>query len=194
MGFTSNVGKGGICFAAAHLPSELAEQLLAKTVKLAIDIEMPISHQPTPAVAAIVWVQEESEASRYLIGLRYVEIERSQNNRIMPQLAGIDTAVVAKDERRFPIDFGILESKETIFEVTIPDNFVITYMPDSVKEQSPWFDFSAHYQRQGKSIVFTQKTEVKKDGVSKEEYSNFKKFLEGVAKRIKQRVVLERVR
>lgn len=114
--------------------------------------------------------------------------------RIMPQLTGIDTSTVAKDKRQYPIDFGILDSKELIFEIEFSPNFVIKYMPDTVIEDNPWFKFIAEYKYSPNKIYFRQNSEVKKNSVSETEYPDFKKSFEELAKRIKQRIVLERVK
>jgi hypothetical protein len=115
------------------------------------------------------------------------------NLRIMPQLTGQDTAIVAKDKRKYPIDFGILESEETNLEIELPTNFAIKYMPESISVDSPWLRFVAEYNHKANIIYFKQKTNLKKLIVSQSEYPDFKKFLEGLAKRIKQRIILEKI-
>jgi hypothetical protein len=114
------------------------------------------------------------------------------NLRIMPQLASVDTGLVAKDKRRYPIDFNILDSKETIFEIEIPPNFKVKYMPESLNKDSKWLRFRAGYKLDNNKIIFTQDTEVRKKNVSLAEYADFKKFFEDLAKSVKQRIVLER--
>ena len=114
--------------------------------------------------------------------------------RIMPQLFGLDTSLVAKDKRRYAIELGILDSKETIFEIEIPANFAITYIPDNVDEESPWVNCSADYKHEGNKIYFRQKVRFKKNAVLQEEYQDFKAFFEMLAKRLKQRIVLEKIR
>lgn len=113
--------------------------------------------------------------------------------RIMPQLAGLDTSLVAKGKRDYPIDFGILDSKETTFNIDIPDNFIIKYMPESVIQDSRWMKFSVEYEYQNNRIFIRQKTELKNTKVFENEYEDFKKLYEGIAKKIKQRVILEKI-
>lgn len=111
---------------------------------------------------------------------------------IVPQLTGADTALVAKDERRFPIDFNILDTKETIFNIELPENLTVKYIPESVNEDSPWLTFTALYKQEGNRVYFRQKVGLKRNTISQEEYSDFKNFFEGLAKKIKQRIVLEK--
>ncbi|TRZ49008.1 DUF3857 domain-containing protein [bacterium] len=112
--------------------------------------------------------------------------------RIMPQLSFLDTSLVAKDRRNYPIDFNILESKETILEVAIPDNFKLKYIPQSIAQDNPWFKFSVEYSLKGSTIYFRQNTQLKKTQVTEAEYGEFKKLFEGLAKKVKQRVILEK--
>ncbi|MFA5115067.1 MAG: DUF3857 domain-containing protein [Candidatus Omnitrophota bacterium] len=112
--------------------------------------------------------------------------------RIMPQLAIVDTSVVAREQRRYPLDFDILDSKKTVFEIEIPRDFKVKYMPQSVDRDSRWLRFKAGYQLKGNSIIFTQDAQLKKISVPVGEYADFKEFFEDLAKSVKQRIVLEK--
>jgi len=114
--------------------------------------------------------------------------------RIMPQLSSLDTSVVAKDKRRYPIDLGFLESKEAEFDITIPKDFVVKYIPEQIDEDSPWIKFFLSYSQKDGDLNFRQKTALKKVTITEEEYADFKIFFERLAKKIKQRVVLEKSR
>jgi hypothetical protein len=116
------------------------------------------------------------------------------NLRILPQLTGVDTSLVAKDKRKYPIESSTLDMKETILEIELPSNFVIKYMPDSVSEENAWFKFIAEYKRKGNRIYFRQNTEFKGKNIFESQYPDFKACLEELAKKTKQRIVLEKIR
>jgi len=83
-GFTSDIGKGGICLSVNNLNQELAQILKNQQAKLSLEIEMPVTRNPIGALAKVIWVEDTAaEANRYLIGLSYEEIDRCQNNRIV---------------------------------------------------------------------------------------------------------------
>lgn len=113
--------------------------------------------------------------------------------RILPQLAAVDLSLVAKAQRRFPIDFNILDSKESIFEIEIPKAFKVKYIPESFIEDNPWLVFSTEYKYIGNKIFFRQKTNLKKIIVWQDEYREFKAMFEKLAQKNKQRIVLERL-
>lgn len=112
--------------------------------------------------------------------------------RILPQLVYLDTSLVAKESRQYPIDFAVLDTKEISYEIEIPPDFSVRYIPEDVKAESPWLKVAVAYSRKGRAIRLTQKMELKRQYVTREEYPAFKEFFEGLAKKIKQRIVLER--
>ncbi|MDD4980506.1 MAG: DUF3857 domain-containing protein [Candidatus Omnitrophica bacterium] len=113
-------------------------------------------------------------------------------NRIMPQLAHLDTTLTAKDNRKYPIDFSVLDIEEAAVEIEIPQYFSVSHMPPGVLEDSPWFKFIVEYNQKNNKIYFRQRIELKKSIVPEKEYPDFKVFFEGLAKKIKQRIVLEK--
>jgi len=83
-GFTSNIGKGGICLEINNLNPELSELISDPKVKLQLEIELPITRAPIIATAHAVWVKNISpQANKYLIGLAYERIDAIHNAKIM---------------------------------------------------------------------------------------------------------------
>ncbi len=111
--------------------------------------------------------------------------------RIMPQLTALDTSLVAKDSRKYPLDFSILDTKETSLEIQLPPKLTVKYIPKNINEDSPWLKIMVEYLVKDNRLYFKQNAELKKQVVSEAEYPDFKKFFEGLAKKVKQRVVLE---
>lgn len=116
------------------------------------------------------------------------------NLRVMPQLVSIDASVVAKDKRKYPLDFNFLDSKELTYEITIPAGFKLNYLPESIDIDNKWEKLKVEYIYKGNKIIFKQRSEAKQVRVTQEEYAQFKAFYEDLAKRVKQRIILERVR
>lgn len=114
--------------------------------------------------------------------------------RIMPQLASIDTSLIVKENRKYPIDFGLLDKREFYLEITIPKDFVIQYMPGNIKIDSPWLSFTQEYFFKNNRIYLKQLSYNKTNMVTKKEYASFKSFMENLARSLKQRIVLERLK
>lgn len=114
--------------------------------------------------------------------------------RILPQLSGMDATLVAKDARRYPIDFEALDSKETIFTIAIPDNFVIKYIPADIEVSNKWIKFTLTYRQDKNKIIFRQVRVSKEREVLSPDYVVFKEFFESLAKRTKQNIILEKIK
>jgi len=114
------------------------------------------------------------------------------NLRMIPQLASLDTRLTAKDKRVYQLDFDILNSNQTELRIGIPEGFSVKYLPDNVDENNKWIKYNLNYKKQESNIYFSQNYELKSHIVSQDEYPEFKKLFEGLAKRIKQRIVLEK--
>ncbi len=123
-------------------------------------------------------------------GIEYFTI--AGKTRIMPQLTNLDTSLVAKDKRRYPIEFPVLDTKEAFFEIELPETLAVKYMPPSITEENPWLKFTAKYKQNSNKIYFTQKVELKNNIISRDDYLKFKSFYEKLVQRIKQRVILEK--
>jgi len=119
---------------------------------------------------------------------------RAGNLRILPQLAEFDAYGAAKEERRFPIDFGILEAKEAAYDIEIPKNFSIKYLPQSILEDNKWFSFRVEYAFKDSIVNFRQSMQLKKTVVASADYEGFKNAVRMLAQRIKERIVLETLR
>ena len=117
---------------------------------------------------------------------------RAGKLRITPQLAELDASIIAKEQRKNPIDFGFLDSKENVLVLEIPADFVVKYIPQRINQDSPWLTFAAEYSLGDNKINFRQKTQLKKVVVQEEEYADFKKFFKNLARQTKQRIILER--
>jgi hypothetical protein len=116
------------------------------------------------------------------------------NLRIMPQLVSVDTSLVAKDKRKYPLDFNFLDSKELTYEIIIPNNFKLKYLPENIDIDNKWEKLKIEYIQDKNKIIFRQKAETKQINIAQEEYAQFKDFYESLAKKVKQRIVLEKIK
>ncbi|MFA5063312.1 MAG: DUF3857 domain-containing protein [Candidatus Omnitrophota bacterium] len=113
--------------------------------------------------------------------------------RILPQLASVNTSLVSKLKRKYPIDLALLDTKEEFFEINLPGGFIIKNMPENLNEDSPWLRVEVEYGYKDNKVFSRQQTETKKRIISQNEYPSFKVFLEKIARELKQRIILEKV-
>lgn len=112
---------------------------------------------------------------------------------ILPQLSAMNTALVAKEERRYPLDFEALDRQEKKIEVKLPEGFRVRFLPAAFEKDSPWMRIKIAYSFDKNTLYYSEVKELKKTAVSLSEYQDFKKFIEEAAKFYKQRIVLEKI-
>jgi hypothetical protein len=112
--------------------------------------------------------------------------------RILPGQSGLDMSAVTKAARVYPILYPVLDLKEIETTIALPSDYSILYMPDQIRQENKWMKFSAGYSVQKNVIKFRQTAELLQPVITQEEYPEYKKFLEQLAKILKQRVVFER--
>lgn len=83
-GFTRNVSFDGLCIEIAELDPETQNNLRNPQLKLLLMIEMPLSSQPTRAIAKVAWVETTGTftGEGYLIGIDYEDIDQKAKRRI----------------------------------------------------------------------------------------------------------------
>jgi len=84
LGFTADVGKGGICLTVYHVHRDIIELFLREHVLVSVEIEMPVTRGPVCALASVAWAKElPGQTNAVQVGLRFVEIDAGQGARIM---------------------------------------------------------------------------------------------------------------
>ena len=117
---------------------------------------------------------------------------KTSDLRIFPQLAFLDTSIVAKHLRRYPLDLGLPSIKETELDVILPQQFKLEYLPVNFKQSSAWLDLSVEYNVKGNHLYFKQTIQTKKRYILLSEYLKFKEFLENISTKIRERVIFKR--
>jgi len=83
-GFTSDIGRGGLCLSVNNLSPAFSGLLKEKQAKLTLSIELPVVMGPVSARARVVWIKDAlGSSNKCLIGLSYEEIDPLQNNKIV---------------------------------------------------------------------------------------------------------------
>jgi len=113
---------------------------------------------------------------------------------ILPQLSTVNTSLTAKESRRYPIDFDVLDNLEKEVQIKIQDNLKIRFMPASIEKDSPWMKVKMEYSFDKGTLYFKETKELKTISIPTSEYAGFKNFMQDLAKFCKQRVVLEKIK
>jgi len=113
--------------------------------------------------------------------------------RIIPQLGGLSAALVSREKRNYPLDFQFPDEFQNLFKLQLPKNFEVKYLPSPIVSDTKWFTYINKYSFSGKSIYFEERLVHKKVTVSVEEYGEFKKIYEEIARQADKQAVLRKI-
>ncbi len=165
-------------------PPELIEQELAGRIQ-DFSIGAQLSRYETRNAAGL----GETPLLRYSFrGPEY--FARAGSLRIIPQLPSLDVSAVALARRSYPLEFECLEAKENEFQIELPASLSVLSLPESFFEDSPWLSFTVAYRQKKNTIFFRQELVRKKSTVPLPEYAAFREFMQRLAYRCKQHIVL----
>jgi len=118
------------------------------------------------------------------------------NLRIIPVLDQIqlDHKLISKDKRKFPIDFEGLFIREAKVRIILPDNLRVEYLPETFSLDNPWFKLEVAYEQVETGVEFYQKFSAKKRFAEAEDYSEFEGHLEEAIYRLREEIILEKIR
>ncbi|MEA1965088.1 MAG: DUF3857 domain-containing protein [Candidatus Aerophobetes bacterium] len=113
--------------------------------------------------------------------------------RIIPQLGGLSAALVSREKRNYPLDFRVPDEFQNLFELQLPQNLEIKYLPLPVVSDTKWFAYINKYSFSGESIYFEERLVHKRTTVSVEEYGEFKRIYEEIARQADKQIILRKV-
>jgi tetratricopeptide (TPR) repeat protein len=148
-------------------------KLLSHTISDTEDLNKPIE------------IRMEFEGPKFLT--------EAAEDRLVPQLGGFSTSLVSRDERSYPIDFRTLDEFDVMVKIKLPENLIIKYLPPPVIKDTPWFTYLNKYSFSQGIIFFEESLVHKRVLVAPEDYEEYKRICEDLARQTDKQAVLERV-
>lgn len=148
-------------------------KLLSHTISDTEDLNKPIE------------IRMEFEGPKFLT--------EAGEDRLVPQLGGFSTSLVSRDERSYPIDFRTLDEFDVMVKIKLPENLIIKYLPPPVIKDTPWFTYLNKYSFSQGIIFFEESLVHKRVLVAPEDYEEYKRICEDLARQTDKQAVLERV-
>lgn len=117
---------------------------------------------------------------------------RAGKGRVLPSLAGgVGISDVLKEKRVYPLDIGALTEGISVVKVEIPGKFRFKYIPRSININNQWMEYSLDYSLKGNTLECRNRRVDKKKYIPVSEYPDYKLFLEDLARRLNQAIILE---
>lgn len=117
---------------------------------------------------------------------------KAGTSRIMDQMSSVDTTLVFKEKRRYPIEMPGPDFQEDTIDIELPGHLAVKYLPAPVELTTRWFRFISRYEvLDSRHLRYTYARETKAKRISVQEYGGFKKAIEDLAEKVNQHLVLE---
>ena len=117
-------------------------------------------------------------------------LTKAGEDRLVPQLGGFSTSLVSRDKRSYPIDFRTLDEFEVMVKIKLAENLTVKYLPPPIIQDTPWFTYLNKYSFSQGVISFAESLIHKRTLVIPDEYEEYKKICEDLARQADKQVVL----
>ena len=117
-------------------------------------------------------------------------LTKAGEDRLVPQLGGFSTSLVSRDKRSYPIDFRTLDEFDVMVKIKLAENLTVKYLPPPIIKDTPWFNYFNKYSFSQRVIYFEESLIYKRTLVIPEEYEEYKKICEDLARQADKQVVL----
>jgi hypothetical protein len=143
------------------------------------------------------FVNDLNDFEKHIIFEQNIQVKNyaiNSGNKIklikIPELR-YSASTVNRDSRRFPYDVGSPYVADYTFEITIPKNYKIGYLPKSVNIDNEFFSFFAEYKQKGNVIYIKIINIYKTDLIPVKSYSDLKASIEKKSKITNEWIILE---
>ena len=127
-------------------------------------------------------IKMEFEGPKFLI--------KAGEDRLVPQLGSFSASLVSRDKRSYPIDFSTLDEFDVMVKIKFAENLTVKYLPPPIIKDTPWFTYLNKYSFSQGIISFEESLIHKRTLVIPEEYEEYKKICEDLARQADKQVVL----
>jgi len=120
-------------------------------------------------------------------------LTKAGEDRLVPLLGGFSASLVSRDRRNYSIDLQTLNKFEVVVKIKLPENLTVKYLPPEIYKDTPWFIYLNKYSFSEGVVSFKESLVYKKVLVTPEEYDEYKKVCESLARETDKQVVLKKV-
>jgi hypothetical protein len=110
--------------------------------------------------------------------------------RLVQRLGGVSCGLVAKQERKYPIWFGVPNRQEKHIEIELPDGVVPEYLPAPISEKTQFLKYEAKYSFENGKLIYHEKQIRRVRIIPVPEYQQYREFLQMLDRRTSEQAVL----
>jgi len=97
-----------------------------------------------------------------------------------------------KDTRQNDVDFGERVHKKTSIELSIPDGFSVSHLPEMVSISDSEFSFSMNYKQTGDKIIYTKELVIPDGIIKKKSFAQWNAAVKQLAQGYENQIVLKK--
>ncbi len=101
---------------------------------------------------------------------------------------------VSKKQRSLPYDLGRTDKNRYVFDIMLPENYKVLYLPQNLNIKTSDYSISAEYKSNNNSINIIIEIIYYNDSISVDKYNDFKIWMENNAKLSKEWILLEKTK
>ncbi|MHC2994139.1 MAG: DUF3857 domain-containing protein [Candidatus Atribacteria bacterium] len=162
--------------------------LIKETLKSAINRLSPGGKLLSYEISDIEDLNHPIEIKMEFEGPKF--LTKAGEDRLVPQLGGFSASLVSRDKRSYPIDFRTLDEFDVMVKIRLAENLTVKYLPPPIIKDTPWFTYINKYSFSQGVISFEESLIYKRTLVIPEEYEEYKKICEDLARQADKQVVL----
>jgi len=110
--------------------------------------------------------------------------------RLVKRLGGVSCGLVAKQERKYPLWFGVPNIQEKHIEIELPDGVIPEYLPDPISEKTQFMEYEAKYSFENGKLIYREKQIRRVRIIPVPEYQQYREFLQMLDRRTSEQAVL----
>jgi len=110
--------------------------------------------------------------------------------RLVKRIGGVSCELVAKQERKYPIWFGVPNIQEKHIELELPDGVIPEYLPDQISEKTRFLQYEAKYSFENGRLIYNEKQIRRVRIIPVSEYRSYRESLQMLDRRTSEQAVL----
>ncbi|MFH2083759.1 MAG: DUF3857 domain-containing protein [Candidatus Omnitrophota bacterium] len=118
-------------------------------------------------------------------------LKKAGGIRLAPQWGGVDTALVAKEERKYPVKASLPSEESVETRLILPPSWKAVFIPEDINEENKWFSMNRQFRLSGSELIYTEKTVTNNEDVTPEDYKKYRALMFDLHRRTRSQAVFE---
>ncbi|MFH1353119.1 MAG: DUF3857 and transglutaminase domain-containing protein [bacterium] len=118
-------------------------------------------------------------------------LKKAGNFRLLPQWGGVDTSLVSKEKRKYPVEADFPSEETEIYELVFPEKWSANFIPEEISEDNEWFSYGRKFSVSGNRLGYEEKTVNKGEKVEVSRYPEYRKIILDLNRRTRSQFIFE---